>query len=347
MPHVQQTTPETVALDVETALAALRRRPAPSARSPSASASAARSRSCRPPRATPAWRASSASTARSSARASAGRSTARRRPRSRCSACSPATTRTSRPTRSPAFDAALPVEHEIHVYDGAPHSFFDRRQEQYAKASPTTRGSASWASSTPSVTERPPHRPRATRSASWRPTASSGRLLRRARIDADPQRGVRPLRGAPARARRARSRRPRSTTGAVDRTRAHRARTSTAPSRPGRHAARRRAHRDGAARTRPARWRPPRSTPGADELRGPLRRATRTRHATRGPTLLAERRPHRAPLAERDGRARPAARSAACCLGPRRAATDVRREFSSEAQAMSGAGGSGLPSDRR
>ena len=34
-----------------------------------------------------------------------------------------------------AFDAALPVEHEIVVYDGAPHSFFDRRQEQYASES--------------------------------------------------------------------------------------------------------------------------------------------------------------------------------------------------------------------
>jgi carboxymethylenebutenolidase len=36
------------------------------------------------------------------------------------------------------FDAALTeagVEHEIHVYPGAPHSFFDRRQEQYAEAS--------------------------------------------------------------------------------------------------------------------------------------------------------------------------------------------------------------------
>lgn len=33
------------------------------------------------------------------------------------------------------FDAALPVEHEIHVYDGAPHSFFDRRAEQYADES--------------------------------------------------------------------------------------------------------------------------------------------------------------------------------------------------------------------
>jgi carboxymethylenebutenolidase len=23
------------------------------------------------------------------------------------------------------------VDHEIHVYEGAPHSFFDRRQDQY------------------------------------------------------------------------------------------------------------------------------------------------------------------------------------------------------------------------
>ena len=30
-----------------------------------------------------------------------------------------------------AFDDALPVEHEIHTYEGAPHSFFDRRQEAY------------------------------------------------------------------------------------------------------------------------------------------------------------------------------------------------------------------------
>jgi carboxymethylenebutenolidase len=39
------------------------------------------------------------------------------------------------PDQVAAFDAALPVEHEVHVYDGAPHSFFDRRQEQYAEAS--------------------------------------------------------------------------------------------------------------------------------------------------------------------------------------------------------------------
>jgi carboxymethylenebutenolidase len=37
-----------------------------------------------------------------------------------------------------AFEAALDgagVEHEIVVYDGAPHSFFDRKQEQFAEAS--------------------------------------------------------------------------------------------------------------------------------------------------------------------------------------------------------------------
>jgi carboxymethylenebutenolidase len=37
-----------------------------------------------------------------------------------------------------AFEAALReagVEHEIVVYEGAPHSFFDRKQEEYADAS--------------------------------------------------------------------------------------------------------------------------------------------------------------------------------------------------------------------
>ena len=37
-----------------------------------------------------------------------------------------------------AFDRALSeasVEHEVHVYDGAPHSFFDRKQEEFADAS--------------------------------------------------------------------------------------------------------------------------------------------------------------------------------------------------------------------
>jgi carboxymethylenebutenolidase len=37
-----------------------------------------------------------------------------------------------------AFDAALAeagVEHELVTYDGAPHSFFDRRHEEFAEAS--------------------------------------------------------------------------------------------------------------------------------------------------------------------------------------------------------------------
>jgi carboxymethylenebutenolidase len=37
-----------------------------------------------------------------------------------------------------AFDQALSaagVEHEIVIYPGAPHSFFDRKQEEFAEAS--------------------------------------------------------------------------------------------------------------------------------------------------------------------------------------------------------------------
>jgi carboxymethylenebutenolidase len=34
-----------------------------------------------------------------------------------------------------AFDEALRVEHEVVTYDGAPHSFFDRKQEEFAAAS--------------------------------------------------------------------------------------------------------------------------------------------------------------------------------------------------------------------
>jgi carboxymethylenebutenolidase len=42
------------------------------------------------------------------------------------------------PAHNAAFDEALTragVEHELVVYDGAPHSFFDRKQEQFADAS--------------------------------------------------------------------------------------------------------------------------------------------------------------------------------------------------------------------
>ena len=46
--------------------------------------------------------------------------------------------RTSRPSDNEAFDRALTeagVEHEVVTYDGAPHSFFDRKQEEFAAAS--------------------------------------------------------------------------------------------------------------------------------------------------------------------------------------------------------------------
>jgi len=42
------------------------------------------------------------------------------------------------PEDNEAFDRALAdagVEHELVVYDGAPHSFFDRRHEEFAVAS--------------------------------------------------------------------------------------------------------------------------------------------------------------------------------------------------------------------
>jgi carboxymethylenebutenolidase len=39
------------------------------------------------------------------------------------------------PDQVQAFDDALPIEHEIHTYPGAPHSFFDRRQEDFKEES--------------------------------------------------------------------------------------------------------------------------------------------------------------------------------------------------------------------
>ena len=42
------------------------------------------------------------------------------------------------PEDNAAFEAALTaagVEHELTTYEGAPHSFFDRRQEQFAAQS--------------------------------------------------------------------------------------------------------------------------------------------------------------------------------------------------------------------
>ena len=67
-----------------------------------------------------------------------GRSTARPRSAARCSGCSAGPTRRSRVEDVEQFDPALSdagVEHEIHVYPGAPHSFFDRRAAEHADAS--------------------------------------------------------------------------------------------------------------------------------------------------------------------------------------------------------------------
>ena len=49
-----------------------------------------------------------------------------------------APTRTSPRTRNAEFERALEtagVEHELVSYDGAPHSFFDRKHEEFAAAS--------------------------------------------------------------------------------------------------------------------------------------------------------------------------------------------------------------------
>ena len=62
----------------------------------------------------------------------------RRAPARRSSRSWAAPTRRSRPTTSPRSTQPSPkpeVEHEVISYDGAPHSFFDRKQEQFADAS--------------------------------------------------------------------------------------------------------------------------------------------------------------------------------------------------------------------
>ena len=41
----------------------------------------------------------------------------------------------SRSTSSSRRSSSAGVEHEIHVYPGAPHSFFDRKQEEFAEES--------------------------------------------------------------------------------------------------------------------------------------------------------------------------------------------------------------------
>jgi len=67
-----------------------------------------------------------------------GRSSARPSSRLRSSRSRPAPTATSTAEMNAAFDEALAaagVEHALVTYDGAPHSFFDRRYEEHAEAS--------------------------------------------------------------------------------------------------------------------------------------------------------------------------------------------------------------------
>ena len=115
------------------------RRTAPRRSSPSASASAAATRGSRRPPATASPARSASTAGRESGTAIARPDAARGRDRRRRSSRSrPATTQNITPELNAAFEAALSaagVEHELVVYDGAPHSFFDRRYEEHAEAS--------------------------------------------------------------------------------------------------------------------------------------------------------------------------------------------------------------------
>ena len=73
---------------------------------------------------------------RRGARARRRRSSSPRGCAARCSGSSAAPTRRSCRTRSRRSSAlqAGGVEHDIHVYPGAPHSFFDRKYDEYADA---------------------------------------------------------------------------------------------------------------------------------------------------------------------------------------------------------------------
>ena len=138
MPHVQQTTPEGVQADVAAAVELSARGTAQRRSSPSASASAAASPGSPLRRAT-ASRAPSASTAcRASATASRGRPSAPPRSARRSSRFRRATTRTSPPRttlRSMRRSRRPASSTRSSPTTGAPHSFFDRKQEQFADAS--------------------------------------------------------------------------------------------------------------------------------------------------------------------------------------------------------------------
>ena len=75
---------------------------------------------------------------RASGAAAERRRSAPPRWRARSSRCRRATTRTSPPRTTPRSSrrsTAAGVEHEVVTYDGAPHSFFDRKYEEFADAS--------------------------------------------------------------------------------------------------------------------------------------------------------------------------------------------------------------------
>ena len=70
-----------------------------------------------------------------SATARQARSSWHRRCRRRFSPCKPGPTRNITAEDNEAFERALTdagVAHELVVYDGAPHSFFDRKHEEFA-----------------------------------------------------------------------------------------------------------------------------------------------------------------------------------------------------------------------
>ena len=111
--------------------------PPPSRSSRSASASAAATRGSPRPTGT-AWRARSASTASRRSASRRGRPSAPARWSAPILALQAGDDQNITAEDNAAFEQALTeagVEHELVTYDGAPHSFFDRKQEEFADAS--------------------------------------------------------------------------------------------------------------------------------------------------------------------------------------------------------------------
>ena len=129
-PHVEQTTPEGVQADTHAAVEWLLDAAAAKRSSPSASASADATRGSRPQPAT-------ASPARSASTA-APRLDRAAEMKAPILALQAGADQNITAEDNAAFDNALTeagVEHEVVTYEGAPHSFFDRKQEDFAEAS--------------------------------------------------------------------------------------------------------------------------------------------------------------------------------------------------------------------